>query len=128
MDKIEFDLELYNSGEYDVVTREGLPVKIAGVDDESKECHKVIGWAGGYTYGWSLSGRYTDKNYDSPSDLFLIHKKKIIKGWANVYQYNDNALVFSGNIRETKEDAIKAQGHHNAIGVVYIETELIPNK
>ena len=127
MDKIEFDLELYNSGEYDVVTREGVPVKIAGVDDESKECHKVIGWAGGYTYGWSLSGRYTDKNYDSPSDLFLIPKKKIIKGWANVYQYNDNALYLSGNIRETKEDAIKAQGH-NAIGVVYIETELIQNK
>ena len=26
--KIKFNLELYNSGEYDVVTREGLPVKI----------------------------------------------------------------------------------------------------
>ena len=126
MDKIEFDLELYNSGEYDVVTREGLPVKIAGVDDESKECHKVIGWAGGYTYGWSLSGRYTDKNYDSPSDLFLIPKKKIIKGWANVYV--ERGRYELSIVRETKEDAIKAQGHHNAIGLVYIETELIPNK
>ena len=44
-----------------------------------------------------------------------------------MYQHNDKTLYLSGIIRETKEDAIKAQGH-NAIGVVYIETELIPNK
>ena len=124
--KIEFDLEKYNSGEYDVVTREGLSVKIAGVYEEANTHHQVSGWFDGRVRSWATNGRYFVERM-SDYDLFLIPKKKIIKGWANVYQYNDNALFFSRNIRETKEDTIKAQGH-NAIGIVYIETELIPIK
>ena len=124
--KIKFNLELYNSGEYDVVTREGVPVRIAGANKEASKYCQLLGWDKGAAFSWSINGKFRDE-YESDLDIFLIPKKKIIKGWANVYQYNDNALVFSGNIRETKEDAIKAQGH-NAIGVVYIETELIPNK
>ena len=85
MDKIEFDLELYNSGEYDVVTRRGKPVKIAGVNEEANKFHQVTGWSNGYSYGWSLTGQFTGEGYKSDNDLFLIPKKKIIKGWANVY-------------------------------------------
>ena len=44
MDKIKFNLELYNSGEYDVVTREGKPVKIAGVDEEANKYCQLLGW------------------------------------------------------------------------------------
>lgn len=122
--KIQFDLEKYNSGEYNVVTREGLPVKIAGVNEEAAEFKRVVGWICGVIFSWSLNGIYS-KSGESKYDLFLIPKKKIIKGWANVYIIGDK-YRFS-IVRETKEETIMNEGP-DSIGVVYIETELIPTK
>ena len=124
MDKIEFDLELYNSGEYDVVTRSGLPVKIAGANKEASKYCQLLGWDKGAAFSWSINGKFRDE-YESDLDLFLIPKKKIIKGWANVYV--ERGRYELSIVRETKEEAINIRAK-GAIGLVYIETELIPNK
>lgn len=122
--KIEFDLELYNSGEYDVVTRSGKPVKIAGVNDEAGRYYQVVGWIIVDPASWSTNGMFYHGE-SSEKDLFLIPKKKIIKGWANVYV--DRGRYELSIVRETKEEAINIQAK-GAIGLVYIEAELIPNK
>ena len=124
MDKIEFDLELYNSGEYDVVTRSGLPVKIAGANKEASKYCQLLGWDKGAAFSWSINGKFRDE-YESDLDIFLIPKKKIIKGWANVYV--ERGRYELSIVRETKEEAINIRAK-GAIGLVYIETELIPNK
>lgn len=112
--KIKFDLELYNSGEYDVVTREGKPVKIAGVNKEADKFHQVTGWVDNKVIRtWSLDGVTNDWNGITPIDLFLIPKKKIIKGWINIY-----------TIYETKDEAIKNQSKE-ALGPIYMDIELI---
>src|SRR5574343_1260631 len=124
--KIEFNLELYNSGEYDVVTRNNRSVKIAGVNEEANKFHQVTGWIDNeVSRTWSLNGITNDWSDGSPSDLFLIPKKKIIKGWANVYV--ERGRYELSIVRETKEEAINIQAK-GAIGLVYIETELITNK
>lgn len=120
--KIEFNLEKYNSGEYDVVTREGLSVHIAGVNKQANKYCKVVGWIDKEIYAWMLNGKDFEGG-KSGYDLFLIPKKKIIKGWANVYSGGTYLL----NLYETKEEAIERQDK-GAIGIVYIETELIPIK
>lgn len=85
MEKIPFDLEKYNTGEYDVVTRNGYPARIIceSADsplpiivlvrnpsiDASEEVHQYD--VTGFFSGRLLSGR----QYES-FDLFLIPKEK----------------------------------------------------
>lgn len=122
--KIEFNLELYNSGEYDVVTREGLPVKIAGVNNDAIDSNKIAGWVDTIVRWWHINGcLYRDGK--SVYDLFLIPKKKIIKGWVNLY--GENNILSSLILYKTKEYAIKNKCE-GATGVAYIEAEITPTK
>ena len=77
--KIEFNLEKYNSGEYDVVTRSGKPVKIAGVNNDAMDYNKIAGWVDKVLQAWFING-FIYRGDKSGYDLFLIPKNKIIKG------------------------------------------------
>lgn len=75
----KFTLEGYESGEYDVVTRESKSVRIAGVNFDAIEGHQIIGWLAfrvdsTEVYAWNLDGKLYGWSNDYPHDLFLTLK------------------------------------------------------
>jgi len=73
----KFTIEKYESGEYDVVTRDQKPVRIAGKNLDAIEGHQLIGWLAfrkdsTEVYAWNLDGKlYGWLGTDYPHDLFL---------------------------------------------------------
>ena len=73
----KFTINEYESGEFDVVTREGKPVRIAGKNLDAVEGHQLIGWLAfrkdsTEVYAWNLDGKlYGWLGTDYPHDLFL---------------------------------------------------------
>ena len=76
----KFTLDKYESGEYDVVTRESKPVRIAGINLDASEGHQLIGWLefrrdSTEVYAWNLDGKlYGWSGVEYPQDLFLTIK------------------------------------------------------
>ena len=56
MKLVEFNLEKYNSGNYDVILGNGEPVKIAAINPAEK--YAILGWSGGDSYAWEIDGSY----------------------------------------------------------------------
>jgi hypothetical protein len=77
---IEFNLEKYESGDYDVVSRDNKEVIISGINKDASNGHQIIGWysyreGDNEIYGWDLDGKlYGWKGTDYPYDLFLTLK------------------------------------------------------
>lgn len=117
MEKIKFDYEKYLTGDYDVVTRGGMEVKIAGHNPHANTFAKITGWVDNTPESWGENGYYVEAEHNL--DLFLIPKKRIVKGWANVYTYD----IIGGVLYPTKEDAQKG-AISGCIGLIYIESEL----
>lgn len=69
MKKVNFNLEQYNTGNYDVVTRAGSKVTIAAIN-ESMGDSAIVGWVGGVGYSWSVDGKYMEGETNG-LDLFL---------------------------------------------------------
>jgi hypothetical protein len=73
----KFSKEKYESGEYDVVTRDGKEVVIAGFKLDAMKGHQVVGWltfreGANEVYGWDLKGKlYGWDEIEYPHDLFL---------------------------------------------------------
>lgn len=101
---VPFDLELWKSGKYDVVTRGGNPVRIL-CTDRIEEGYPIFGfclekgveWGAAYTLGGI-------ERSDSKRDLFLAPKTN--KVWVNVYHDNLSHPTFEEakhNIRYSTE-------------------------
>jgi hypothetical protein len=73
----KFTLAGYESGEFDVVTRDQKPVRISGINLDASEGHQLIGWlefrkGSTEVYAWNLDGKlYGWIGTDYPHDLFL---------------------------------------------------------
>ena len=55
MKKINFNLEQWKSGGYDVVTRGGSIVEMGTYSDKG-----ILAWVGGVGYGWPVDGKYME--------------------------------------------------------------------
>lgn len=78
MEKIEFSLDLYKTGKYDVVTREGIPVEIKFTDGYNP--YPIVGCVvdsknGGWLGAWGITGNYYEDK-DCEYDLFLVEKEQ----------------------------------------------------
>lgn len=77
--KIEFNWEKYQSGEYDCITRDGRKVEqLHWIDDAF---YQICGKIDGISESWSINGVYINGVFNSRidisnSDLFLIPKEK----------------------------------------------------
>jgi len=73
----KFTKEKYDTGFYDVVTKELKPVTISGFNLSASRGHQIAGWltfreGANELYGWDLNGRvhgFTER--DNPQDLLL---------------------------------------------------------
>jgi hypothetical protein len=76
MRKYDFTLERYNSGDYDLITRDGRTPVIAAIDEKISR-DAIIGWVDGKAESWTITGKYMDGE-TSGIDLFLKTKSKIM--------------------------------------------------
>lgn len=112
-----FDLQKALAGE-PVVTRDGRPVKIAGINPDAKDLYKVVGWLDGITAGWCIDGKdYLDGQ--NPKDLFMATKTVKKEGWVNLYKGGQHR---HGSIFSTEDEA-KKYAHEQCIATVKIEWE-----
>ena len=74
MKKQNFNLDNYNTGVYDVVTRAGSPVIIAAINTSMKDS-AIVGWVGSTAYSWSVDGKYMEGETNG-LDLFLKEKSR----------------------------------------------------
>ena len=72
MEKFKFNLERALKGAR-VITRNGDPVIIGGVNEDANEHHKLIGWVTSIAIGWSLDGVFENGKV-SNLDLFMADK------------------------------------------------------
>lgn len=56
MKLLQFDLDQYNTGNYDVILGNGELVTIGAINP--KEKYAILGWAGGGSYSWEIDGSY----------------------------------------------------------------------
>ena len=77
MRKYDFTIERYNSGEYDLITRDGRTAKIADIDETVNNSDAIIGRVDGKAESWTITGKYMDGE-TSGVDLFLKTKSKIM--------------------------------------------------
>lgn len=76
MKKQNFNLEQWNTGGYDVITRAGSNVLIGAVNEAMGDS-AIMGWVGGTGYSWSIDGKYTEGETNG-LDLFLKEKSRIM--------------------------------------------------
>lgn len=71
--KIQFSIEAYNTGKYDVVTRDGVPVEIKFTD--GRHPYPILGYVGEYYTPMPFyhNGQVYKEAIDS-IDLFLVEK------------------------------------------------------
>lgn len=86
----EFDLAKFQSNEYNVVTRNGNPVSIAGVINE-KHGSVILGKCQGAVAQWDEQGRYFGTNYNTNLDLLIYAKPKVM--YVNVIKSKGGAIT-----------------------------------
>jgi hypothetical protein len=105
MKLINFDLQKYNSGNYNTVLGDGAPVTI-GVVDANRVEDSILGWIEGSSLSWSIDGI---NDIDEPNNksfrLYLTPKKTTVhitvtrnkEGKINVYGTTDRVpAVYNG--------------------------------
>ena len=120
----EFNLEEFKKNpSQKVVTRDGREVRIICTDAKGDEpiialvYNKIRDEENVYTYN---RDGYFYGNNDSCLDLFFATVKK--EGWVNVYQ-DPNEYPRTGNIYESKEEAITKKDNINYKATIKIEWE-----
>lgn len=90
--KIEFNWEKYQSGEYDCVIRDGIKVEQLHKFNMDCSC-SIYGVIKGESYvrNWYNNGNHWDDNDMHSSDLFLIPKEK--EAPSGLYTMTENGLV-----------------------------------
>lgn len=115
MKKVNFNLESYNTGAHDVVTRAGSPVVIAAINPAMGES-AIVGWVGGTGYSWSIDGKFTEGETNG-LDLFL--KEKSRKVYINITRQSN------GEIRVYGTPDIKPRGpYKGAVVLKSLEVEV----
>lgn len=92
MRKENFNLEKYNTGTYDVITRAGSNVIIAAINPDMKDS-AIVGWVNGTGYSWTLDGKFAEGETNG-LDLFL--KEKSHKIYINITKTKDGRIRVYG--------------------------------
>jgi hypothetical protein len=116
--RIPFDWDKYQSGEYEVVCRDGSIPEMITYNPNAKETAKIAMWVDGQLYPRFENGQ-TWQDLEGTLDIVLIPKPKKFQAWVNCY---DN-----GNITyHLIESESKEYKNMLAIkGIECVETRLI---
>ena len=121
----EFNLEEYlKNPSLKVVTRDGQEVRIICTDAKNDIHNPVIGLVAidenkELLYNFQKNGEYYFSE-ESSLDLFFAPVKR--EGWVNIYQ-DPNEYPRTGNIYESKEEAITKKDNINYKATIKIEWE-----
>jgi hypothetical protein len=107
MKLINFDLEKYNSGNYNTVLGNGSPVTIGAINPEQD--FAILGWANGYSFAWHMGGIYDATSTDNTFTLYLTPKKTTVHI----------------TVTRTKEGKINVYGTPDRVPAVYNGAELL---
>jgi hypothetical protein len=91
--RIPFDWEKYQSGEYEVVCRDGSKPEMITYNPNAKN-FKIGAWVDNELERFLLDGSYQSNRSQSAIDLFLIPKLKRFQSWVNLYS-NGVAITWS---------------------------------
>lgn len=94
MKKINFNLEKYRLGNFNVTSRSGQSVEIAAID-ESKNESAIIGWIGSLACSWTIDGKYLEGETDG-RDLFLKEKSRTV--YINVLRSDSGDIRVYGTV------------------------------
>jgi hypothetical protein len=84
--RIPFDWEKYQSGQYDVVCRDGRKDIIIGAYNPNAKDYKLAAWVESELYCYTENGLINkERGFTTLIDLFLIPKPKKFQAWINVY-------------------------------------------
>ena len=116
--RIPFDWEKYQSGEYQVVCRDGSIPEQLTHNPNARTNSELVFWVNGEAHALSIKGFLIGYN-DDKHHLFLIPKPKKFQAWVNLY---DNGNITYHLIESESESykltlAIK--------GIKCVETRLI---
>jgi hypothetical protein len=117
-ERIPFDWDKYQSGEYQAVCRDGSIPEMITYNPNAKN-FKIGAWVDNELERFLLDGSYQSNRSQSAIDLFLIPKPKRFQAWVNLYS--------NGHIESyiLKSDANLLQSRYENDCVKFIETRLI---
>ena len=116
--RIPFDLEKYQSGEYEVVCRDGSIPEMITYNPNAKN-FKIGAWVDNELERFLLDGSYQSNRSQSAIDLFLIPKPKRFQAWVNLYS---NGLSLTYRSEYIAKELVNI---HLENGREFIETRLI---
>jgi hypothetical protein len=118
-ERIPFDWEKYQSGEYQVVCKNGsIPEQIVYYSNAVSK-YKLVALVCGTLETFTEDGFWKQSKEESEYDLLLIPKPKKFQAWVNLYS-NGAAQSFV-----SKEVADEFNRFHIVNGVIRVETRLI---
>lgn len=124
MKDIQFNLEKWQTGEYDVFTRDNRDVTELTHFETAHSAFRLAGVVGGMVLLWTFEGSSLNKGIHE-NDLFLCPKVKT--RWHNVWVDPDGLLFISPNGFDSKEEAkIGAAGSKSTN--TYLKTIAVTNE
>jgi len=96
-----FDLQKYNTGNYNTVLGDGTPVTIGAINPEQD--YAILGWAAGSSFAWHINGVYDATSPDNTFTLYLTPKKT--KVYITVTRNKDGKINLYGSTE--KEPSLK---------------------
>lgn len=73
MKLLEFNVDQYNTGNYDVILGNGEPVTIGAINPEKD--FAIIGWLHNEAFAWRINGVHNPNSSDNSFRLYLTPKK-----------------------------------------------------
>ncbi len=106
MKDIQFNLQKWQTGEYDVFTRDGKEVTKLTRFETARSAFRLAGVVEEIILKWMENGCcYQNSINPKGNDLFL--RPKVKTRWYNVFEGNDGVHFINVNAFNTKEEAIK---------------------
>ena len=118
--RIPFDLEKYQSGEYEAVCRDGSKDIIIGAYNPNAKDYKLAAWVESELYCYTENGLINKEiDFTTQQDLFLIPKAKKFQSWVNLYS---DGLSLTYRSEYIAKELVNV---HLENGREFIETRLI---
>jgi hypothetical protein len=109
--RIPFDLEKYQSGEYEAVCRDGSKDIIIGAYNPNAKDYKLAAWVESELYCYTENGLINKEiDFTTQQDLFLIPKPKKFQAWVNLYSNGHSHLYPSIELANHMSDSYLKDG------------------
>lgn len=117
--RIPFDWEKYQSGEFEAVCRDGKKVLIAGYNPKALDREQILGWLDAEgSLSWNSNGLW-DNGEECDFDIFLTPKPKKFQAWVNLYSNGNLTYHLIESESESYKYTLATKG------IETIETRLI---